>query len=216
MKHPLNYNDGTYQLHEGTLKRLLKIIEQQENRQSPDVLFFGDSITEMMDIDHYFPNIETKVNCGISGFNAAGWLNFIDEGVLKYKPKKVVLMIGTNDLHEDLLNSPLEIARNVKRLCEMITYNLEETQIILVSTLPCVESIRSHTVTHLGIRSNEAIMKLNELYQRLIRFENGCYVDAYSHFFDENNQVIEDYFEDGLHLSTKGYKRFTEIIKEVL
>ena len=43
-------------------------------------------------------------------------LNFIDEGVIKYQPKQVVIMIGTNDLGDTVMESPRDIALNVKEI----------------------------------------------------------------------------------------------------
>lgn len=42
-------------------------------------------------------------------------LHFVDEGVIKYQPKNVFIMIGTNDLGNTTMTSPREIALNVKK-----------------------------------------------------------------------------------------------------
>ena len=63
-------------------------------------------------------------------------LHFVDEGVLKYEPEQVFLMIGTNDLGNTLMLSPRDIALNVKELIEIIHYNLPHCKIHLLSCIP--------------------------------------------------------------------------------
>ena len=41
-------------------------------------------------------------------------LHFIDEGVLKFKPKQLVYMIGTNDLGKTVMQSPKDITIMLK------------------------------------------------------------------------------------------------------
>ena len=82
-------------------------------------------------MDKYYPEIETKYNCGIAGITSGMLLNFIDEGVIKYQPKNVVLMIGTNDLGNTVMESPRDIALNVKETIEIIHYNCLDIKFIL-------------------------------------------------------------------------------------
>ena len=51
-------------------------------------------------------------------------LHFIDEGVLKFKPRQLVYMINTNDLGKTVMQSPKDITINVKELVETVHYNL--------------------------------------------------------------------------------------------
>lgn len=100
------------------------------------LFFFGDSITQYCDLDKYYPEILNKYNCGLAGISSKILLNFIDEGVIKFKPNKVVIMIGTNDLGDTVMESPRDIALNVKEMVELIHYNCKECKIYVVSPLP--------------------------------------------------------------------------------
>ena len=53
-------------------------------------------------------------------------LHFVDEGVIKYHPNHVFILIGTNDLGNTEMKSPREIALNVKEMCEIIHYNIKD------------------------------------------------------------------------------------------
>ena len=66
---------------------MIKIKGQRKEEPS----FFGDSITQFMDIEKYFPEIKNKYNCGIGGITSTMLLHFIDEGVLKFKPRQLVI-----------------------------------------------------------------------------------------------------------------------------
>ena len=139
MKESMHYLTNYYQLREFVLIRMLEIIKQRYYAKEKGVVFFGDSITQYCDLDKYYPEILNKYNCGLAGISSKILLNFIDEGVIKFKPNKVVIMIGTNDLGDTVMESPRDIALNVKEMVELIHYNCKECKIYVVSPLPCLE-----------------------------------------------------------------------------
>src|SRR5699024_2927587 len=120
MKESMHYLTNYYQLREFVLIRMLEIIKQRYYAKENGVVFFGDSITQYCDLDRYYPEILNKYNCGLAGISSKILLNFIDEGVIKFKPNKVVIMIGTNDLGDTVMESPRDIALNVKEMVELI------------------------------------------------------------------------------------------------
>ncbi|MGL5149114.1 MAG: SGNH/GDSL hydrolase family protein, partial [Clostridium sp.] len=141
MRENMLYNPSIYQLRELQLKRMLSIIEGNRCCKENGVLFIGDSITEFMDIANYFPFINNFNNCGIAGITSKALLWFVDEGVIKYKPNHVVLMVGTNDLGNTLMSSPREIALNIKSFVEIIFRNLKDIKVTIISPLPCDEAL---------------------------------------------------------------------------
>lgn len=104
MRENMTFLTNYYQIREMTIDRMKEIIDQNKNAKEGGTVFFGDSITQFMDIEKYFPEIENKYNCGIGGITSTMLLHFIDEGVLKFKPKQLVYMIGTNDLGKTVSN----------------------------------------------------------------------------------------------------------------
>ncbi|MFV0392814.1 MAG: SGNH/GDSL hydrolase family protein, partial [Coprobacillaceae bacterium] len=167
MRENMKYNPKYYQLRKGQLQRMLAIIEQQEKHIPNGVVFFGDSITEIYDVENYYPEIPHVYSCGIGGATAQELLWIVDEAVIKYQPKLVVLMIGVNDLGRTIMSSPKEVAYHVKELIDMITMNCPDTSILLVSTLPCNELLQSyHQVP--GIRNNDLIEMIYTEYQDMI------------------------------------------------
>ena len=116
MRENMKYDTNKYQLRESVLKRMLQIISHQKYKERNGTVFYGDSITEYFDLERFMPAIDHKYNCGIGGITSNMLLHFVDEGVLKYEPEQVFLMIGTNDLGNTLMLSPRDIALNVKEL----------------------------------------------------------------------------------------------------
>lgn len=51
----MTYNPCFYQLREGQLQRMLEIISHNKEAKPHGVVFFGDSLTQMYDLDKYFP-----------------------------------------------------------------------------------------------------------------------------------------------------------------
>lgn len=215
MRETMKYNPCYYQLREGQLERMLMIVRQTKNAQPNGVVFFGDSITEMYDLEKHFPHIKPIYNCGIGGATSNELLWMVDEAVIKYQPKVVVMMIGINDLGNTTMLSPKDIAVNVKNIIDLIRGNCPDTQIILMSTLPCIESLRDyHQVP--GIRCNDLVEMIYHQYQEMILDSQTTLLWTFQDFVDENKEALVKFYQDGLHLNEEGYKHLTKILMPVL
>lgn len=211
------YNPNYYQLRENILDRMLKVTKQNIDAKHNGVIFLGDSNMELYDIDKYFPEIRVKYNCGIGGATSESLIWIVDEAAIKYKPKSIVFMVGTNDLGNTNMRSPREIALNVKTIIDLIQRNVSGVRIFIISTLPCDERLQGEPVGKY-MRSNKNIRILNEEYVQIVKnFEDVMFVDAFSELIDnDTDNIIYGYSEDGLHLTEKGYNHLTEIIKPYL
>ena len=218
----MKYNSGYFQFRDYQVETMGKIIEKNLRANKGGLVFYGDSITENYNIEKYFPEIETKYNSGISGFTSESLLWFCDEAVIKYQPDLVILMIGINDSGETCMLSPKQTACNIKILIEMLDINIKNVNFALISTLPWnpeqnMEYRQEEFEAKQGIRSNELIRKIYEETQKmLVNFSNIVYIDVFSEMLDENNRLSKEYSLDGIHLSEKGYEKFTNIIKPVI
>ena len=169
----------------------------------------------IMDIERYFPEIENKYNCGIGGITSTMLLYFIDEGILKFKPKQLVYMIGTNDLGKTVMQSPKDIAINVKELVETVHYNLPECEIYVVSPLPCLP-MHDYKHTPGVLRSNDLLKMIYKEFKKTIPYEYVTFINAYPTLCNKKGEPIEAYFEDGLHINHEGYVRYTNCLKEYI
>ncbi|MHC1684435.1 MAG: GDSL-type esterase/lipase family protein [Clostridiaceae bacterium] len=216
MKEDMLFNQGDYQLREYQIDTIKKIMVRNHCAEKGGVVFFGDSITEMYDIETYYPEVEVKYNSGVSGFTSETLLWICDEAVIKLKPKLLVLMVGTNDLGNTNMRSPREIANNIYRIVDLISRNIKDIKIIVVSTLPCNEDKHGMKIGK-GLRGNEIIKLLNnEITYVCSLLNNVKFIDAFTHMLDKENNIFEDYTDDGLHLTMKGYEKYTSIIKPVI
>ena len=177
---------------------------------SPNYLFLGDSITEMYDLEKYFPD-DPVVNSGVSGDATHDILEDMEKRVYQYNPSKVFLLIGTNDLAQE--KSPEEIFDNIKEMIKRIQENRPEAEIYIESVYPVNETLDTEMV---GKRKNEDIRSLNDLLQNYCQEEDLVYIDVYEELIDDNGQLTEEYTKEGLHLNENGYQVVTDILKEYI
>ncbi len=198
------YNPGIYQLRENAIIRMMNIIKQGYQACSGGVVLFGDSIFELYDVTNL--GIRNVYNCGICGATTDELLWFIDEGVLKYEPREVIIHVGTNDLGNTVMHSPREIVANIEVMCNIIRRNLSDCKIVVVAPLPCLEEQEYDHV--LGIRCNKFIKDIRLLFDEFLDVD---VIDLYDDF------INKDYlYADGLHPNALGYEILTKRLKEVV
>ena len=106
---------------------LIKKKERMKSLKEGDIVFLGDSITEMYDLAKYysFP----VINSGVSGWTTDDILNHLEEKVLKYHPKIVILLIGTNDINQD--KDATYIAENIEKIVDEIKKDNSKVKIYI-------------------------------------------------------------------------------------
>lgn len=177
---------------------------------SPNYLFLGDSITEMYDLEKYFPD-DPVVNSGVGGNTTDDILEDMQQRVYQYNPSKVFLLIGTNDLQDG--KTPDEIFENIKRIVEGIQENRPEAKIYLESIYPVNRNFENSGAQD---RHNEDIKEINKKIEEYCMEEDLTYIDLYSVLEDENGDLRAEYTNEGLHLSEEGYDIVTETLKKYL
>lgn len=179
-----------------------------------NIVFVGDSITYMYDLNKYYDGYNV-VNNGIDGEFTWGVLDDLKDRIYKYNPSKVVLLIGTNDIYKN--KSVDEISDNVDKIIKGIKTNRTYAEIYLVSLLPVNRT--SDDIINLNMvknRTNKMIMEINNKYQEIAKKYNITYIDLYSKLIDDDGNLKLDYTKEGLHLNDNGYKVITRVIKNVL
>ena len=162
---------------------------------SGDIVFVGNSITNMHEWWEAFGCRNNILNRGVSGCVSKETLDNIDSVVAGH-PAKVFLMVGTNDLARKL--SPYSIAYNVGKIVGRFKTESPETEIYIQSILPVAEG---------NVRSAEDIIALNGLYRDICERENLTYIDLWSKFVEPGTTHINPaYTKDGLHPYPSGYK----------
>ncbi|MDO9153995.1 MAG: GDSL-type esterase/lipase family protein [Paludibacter sp.] len=171
-----------------------------------EIIFLGNSITDVGEWSEFFQNSKIK-NRGISGDITLGVLARLDE-VIESKPAKIFLMIGINDIANDIHDSIILI--NYQRILREIQAKSPKTKVFVQSILPTNKNF-----VKLSMHQNktEHILYLNEKLKEICKQNNLTYIDVFSAIKDDNNELNPIYTNDGLHLMASGYKVWTEILK---
>ncbi len=174
-----------------------------------ETVFFGDSITEMCNLEEFYPNLNLY-NRGISGDTTQDMLDRLESNVLEIEPSRIVFLGGTNDIGKNI--SPQDIANNIKIIIQKIQESLPECKIFIQSVYP-VNTVRKPTFfSKTGIRTNVVIDELNALLQNLCYQCDCVYIDVNSSLKDEDGNLKKEYTVDGLHLTKEGYIQVSSII----
>ena len=197
---------STFLLLESKLKNTYeKNIKATINTATTDyTVFLGDDITANFDLDKYFQN-ETLVNQGVNGDTIGSLMERLDD-TISLSPKKIVLMIGLNDLISDNgLNS--SIKENYNNLITSIINRSNETEIILESILP----VNSKKYDKL----NEDIIEFNDYIKSLSKKYNLKYIDLHDNFSNET-KLVDKLYLDGITPNDQGYKLIRDNIKSYI
>ena len=167
-----------------------------------DIVFIGNSITEQGgDWAKRFDNGKVK-NRGIAGDVTAGVLARLKE-IYYYKPEKVFLKIGINDLFQSDLTSEY-VANNIKLIVAMIHQESPKTKIYVQTILPSANNNPSR----------EKIAATNAILKAMSPTDFLQVIDLHSVFADKDDLLIREYTHDGLHLTEAGYVVWQNFIKE--
>lgn len=182
------------------------------------VVFFGDSITEMYDLNAFYPN-KDYINRGIGGDLTTDLIRRAETNVIALRPKTVVLLVGTNDLNTRTVN---ETADSYYELLNILTNSLPQTRLIVQSVLPICTLSSPFSRIMISNRTNEKITALNE------RIKNFCmdfktsspnldiiYVDTHAALLD-GDKLNERFALDGLHINNYGYAILTGALSQYI
>ena len=169
------------------------------------IAFWGDSLTEEGSWEEYFPAYGV-FNFGISGEKSDEILSRLDE-VLFWKPKKIFLMMGINDLGDGL--NYQKVLENYKKLFSLIKEQ-KHIKLIVQSLLPINETMFKSSNFD-GMK----ILELNYHLRDLCEKEEIIFVDLYTAFSTYTYQLIKDYTDDGLHLNKAGYRVWQNCLQSV-
>ena len=172
------------------------------------LLFLGDSITagwasrgkEVW--DKSFPQWQ-PANFGIGGDRTQHVLWRIENGELDgIKPKVAVLMIGTNNVHND---SAEDVAKGVTKIVETIRAKTPETRILLLAVFPRGEKSSPNP-------DREKIDQVNAIIAKLEDDQHVFYMDIGPKFLQPDGTLPKDIMPDSLHPNDAGYQIWADAI----
>jgi len=159
------------------------------------VVFTGSSTIRMWkSLQQDFPG-KKIVNTGFGGSQASDLLHYLDELVLDYKPEKVFIYEGDNDLASG--KSTEEIITTYNLIVEQIQAEIPGTEIVLISAKP---SVARWNLADKYIALNAAMKKYSKGKKKV------RYADLWKPMLNSEKKPMEDIFlKDNLHMNEKGY-----------
>lgn len=176
--------------------------------RSNDIVFLGDSITDGCEWAELFDNRHVK-NRGISA-DRSGWLLDRIDTIIAGRPKKLFLMIGTNDLSVGV--EPDEVVGNIRKLVVRFQKQSPWTKLYIQSILPVNGADFKKYPHHYGI--NPQIVETNRQLEALCREKGIVYIDLWSLLVDGKGNLDSRYTNDGLHLMGPGYLVWKEAVEK--
>ncbi len=176
-----------------------------------DVVFFGDSITDgwrgggkEVWKEHFEPL--KAANFGIGGDRTQHVLWRMENGELEgYKPKAMVLMIGTNNL---TANSVEEIADGITACVKDFQKDQPKAKVLLLGIFPR------------GAKADDGnrkkIADINAIIAKLDDGKKVHYLDIGDKFLEKDGSISKEIMPDYLHLSAKGYGIWADAIDKPL
>lgn len=174
---------------------------------SSDIVFLGNSITDGCEWAELFNNRHIK-NRGISADRSAWLLDRLDP-IIEGHPKKLFLLIGTNDLAAGV--TPEEIVANVGKLIDRFQSESRWTKIYVQSILPVNGADFSKFKNHYA--HSHLIVPTNKKLEALCDEKEVTYLDVWGALADHEGKLDKRYTNDGLHLMGEGYIVWRDAIK---
>lgn len=175
-------------------------IDRKQTPPEGAILFVGSSSIRMWEtLRRDFPRFKV-INRGFGGAQFEDVNHFADRIVAPYKPKKIVLYAGENDI--DAKQTAENVLEDFKIFIAFRDKNLPGTPVVFISLKP---SILRWAMWPEMKRANELI-KAEAKKHRKVEF-----VDLASKMLGADGLPLPDiYLEDKLHLNSKGYEIWRE------
>jgi lysophospholipase L1-like esterase len=186
-----------------TIQKMDKIYKTLEN---PIVFVGSTSISKWSGLNVAFGKYNV-LNRGIAGTSINDINYYLNDLVIKYKPRQVVIFVGVNDFVDELATPDTVLNRTVNMI-NNIRAKLPNVPIAYIS-IQGAPSRASHI---------DRIKEANKLIKKYLSTEkNTSFIDVFNPLLNKNGQLREELFiEDRLHLTAEGYKIWIKQIEPYL
>lgn len=169
------------------------------------IVFTGSSSVRIWsDLQERFPNHQI-VNSGFGGSQASDLLAYSNELILRYKPKKVFIYEGDNDI-SDGKDSKIIIS-DIMGIIRKIREQNPAVKVVLIAAKP--------SIARWNLKRD--YKRLNRKFKRMSRKDADIwYVDVWKPMLDGRNVKQDIFIKDGLHMNAKGYEIWYNAMKPFL
>lgn len=169
------------------------------------ILFVGSSSIRMWPTAESFPNLPV-INRGFGGAHISDVNHYVDQVVLKYRPRVVAFYCGDNDIADG--KSPEQVLADFKQFVANVQESLPKTRIIY---LPIKPSLARWDKWSRMEEANALVERLAENDKRL------SYVDTATPMLGPDGRPRKELFlADGLHMNAAGYRLWSGILRTQL
>ncbi len=187
------------------------------------IVFLGNSITEGGKDWNKMFGLNNVVNRGITGDITESMLARLNE-IYYYKPIKVFLLIGLNDVFDGVVPykqdiTPEKIVNNIYRIASNIKTYSQGTEIYIQTLLPINEPQFRRVRGFYPKHNTPLEIQINDINRKIIEKndDNGCKViNLYSLFVDNDGRMKEELSKDGVHLNDEGYKVWANHVEKFI
>ncbi|TMM53285.1 G-D-S-L family lipolytic protein [Maribacter algarum] len=168
-------------------------------------VFAGSSSVRIWhDLQEKFPKHQI-VNAGFGGSQASDLLAYTDELILQYKPKKVFIYEGDNDISAG--KDVKVILSDISQIISKIREQNQSVKIVLIAAKP--------SIARWNLKRD--YKRLNRKFKKMSRKDADIlFVDVWKPMLNGRKVKQDIFIEDGLHMNAKGYAIWYNAIKSFL
>lgn len=177
----------------------IKAFRTQDSIQKPQdgmILFIGSSSFRLWKNAKEDFNNPTILNRAFGGATLVDVINYQEDVVLKYKPKKIFIYCGENDIASSEKVTPKIVFKRFKTLYKSIRNHFPETPIIFVSIKPCI----------LRWSMKDRMMETNVLISNYLSHKKkATFVNIWDKMLENGEPKKNIFIQDNLHMNKAGY-----------
>lgn len=188
----------------------IQAFKQQDSQQMPPrdaILFVGSSSIKLWNnLQEMFPK-HTVINRGFGGSNLLDLQRYLNDIVLPYQPKQIVIYSGENDIAGGNVQAP-EVLERFQDVFQSIRQELPQVPVVFVSIKPSPSRLKYKPIIE------EANLLIKDYLQTQPKTK---YVDVYKPMLQPNGKPKPEIFtQDSLHMNQQGYQIWRKKIKSSL
>jgi len=182
----------------------IKAFRKQDSIQKPNdgmLLFIGSSSFRLWkDVKSDFNN-QNILNRAFGGATLLDLIYFQNDVVLKYKPKKIFIYCGENDIASSEKVTPKMVFKRYKTFYKTLRKQFPETPIIFISLKPAISRWYM----------KDRMMATNKLISQFMKNKkNATFVNIWDDMLENGEPKKDIYIQDNLHMNAKGYAIWVE------
>lgn len=187
------------------VKQIQEINDSIWDSSKRTIVFTGSSSIRLWkDVQERFPDHQV-LNTGFGGSQFSDLQHYLDELILNYNPVKVFIYEGDNDVFAK--KRPRKIAQIAQDIIDTLQQREPDMEIVLISAKP--------SISRWKFRGR--YRRLNRKLQKLASETKGIdYVDVWYPMLDKRKVRQDIFIEDGLHMNSKGYDIWYDVIKNYM